>query len=227
MNHMTNLGKKPGGVAALCIGSAFSIHLIRFWWLELRIGPVAGQNFFAVEDVMRIINSPLWAVSGVMHLVAAAALLTLALPESKQAAENCLRRYPGAIAAVIGSGCFLLVGMTHLIGVSQIGSLTASCAGDGHTALVTYNLVRTVVLGSSFIALGCFLLLDAGSKLRAGIGPKSIHIIGLLAGVLCVLFVFLYTIAPLFLTTLMMVAVAAWGFAKGSAMLAAGFESDT
>ena len=113
MNHMTNLGKKPGGVAALCIGSAFSIHLIRFWWLELRIGPVAGQNFFAVEDVMRIINSPLWAVSGVMHLVAAAALLTLALPEDCATPANldagaiAPTRYPrrcGACHAVAAAG---------------------------------------------------------------------------------------------------------------------------
>ena len=116
------------------------------------------------------------------------------------------------LAATIGSGLFLLLGMTHIIGVPQIRTLTDFCAEDGHTVLAAYNLVRTVLLSSAFFALGWFLLIDASSKLRSGITPKSIQIIGLIAGVLCVLFVFSYTTAPLLITTLMMVAVTLWGF---------------
>jgi hypothetical protein len=211
---MSNISNKHSGVAALGIGIAFAGHLIRVWWLELYTGPVVEKNFYAVEDVMTIIDSPLWVVSGVLHLAVAAALSVLALSETNQAATARSERSAGAIAAVIGSGCFLLLGMTHLIGVPQIETLTEFCAGDGHTASVTYNLVRTVLLGSAFFALGWFLLLDAGSELRAGVGPKWIRIIGLFAGALCVLFVFSYAAVPLLSTTLMMVAVTLWGSAQ-------------
>jgi hypothetical protein len=154
-----------------------------------------------------------------MYLVAAAALLALALPDSNQAAVDYPERRPGGVAAEIGSGCFLLLGMAHLIGLPQIGTLTEVCAEDGRTALVAYNLVRTVLLGGAFFALGWFLLLDAGSNLRSGVGPKSIHLIGLFAGVLCVLFVFSYAAAPLLTTTLTMAALTVWGLGQALAKL--------
>lgn len=214
---MTIDGNRFGGIAALFIGIAFAGHLIRVWWLELHIGPVAEQNIYAIDDVMAIVDSPLWVVSGVLHLVVAAALSALALQESNQAAKNCEDHCPGTTAAVIGSGCFLLLSMIHLIGVPQTAALADFCAEDGRTALVAYNIVRTVLLGSAFFALGSFLLLNGGSKLRTGAGTKLIHITGLAAGVLCVLFVFSYPVAPLNITSLMMVAVTVWGFAQALA----------
>ena len=201
------------------IGIAFAGHLIRFSWLQLHTEPVAEQNFYALEDVMTIIDSPLWVVSGAMYLVVAASLLMLALPESKEAAIEREYPFPGAIAAVIGSACFLLLGISHLIGVPQIEILTESCAENGRTAVVAYNLIRTILLSSAFFALGWFLLLDAGRMLRSGVGPKSIHVVGLFAGVLCVLFVFSYTAAPLLFTPLMMVAVTVWGLGQALAKL--------
>ena len=224
---MTNVSKTYSGVPALCIGVAFAGHLIKVWWLELTIGPVAEQNVYALEDALTIIDSPLWAVSGLMHLVVAAALFAMALRESDQAAADRPERRPAATAALIGSGSFLLLGMTQLIGVPQIGTLTEFCAEDGRTALVAYNIIRTVFLGSSFLVLGWFLLSDAGSGLRRNDGPKLIHVIGLIAGVLCVLFVFSYTAAPLLITTLMMAAVMVWGLGLAlSTLVISGSKSE-
>jgi hypothetical protein len=216
---MTYVSKTYSGVPALCIGVAFAAHLIRVWWLELTIGPVAERSVYALEDVLTIIDSPLWLVSGVMHLVVAAALSAMALSEPDRAAADHPARHPAATAALIGSGSFLLLGMTNLIGVPQIGTLTELCAEDGRTALVAYNIIRTVFLGSSFLVLGWFLLSDTGSELRRGNGPKFIHVIGLIAGVLCVLFVFSYTAAPLLITTLMMATVMVWGLGLAMATL--------
>ena len=224
---MTYVSKTYSGVPALCIGVAFAGHLIRVWWLELTIGPVAERSVYALEDVLTIIDSPLWLVSGVMHLVVAAALSAMALSGPDRAAADYPKRHPAATAALIGSGSFLLLGMTNLIGVPQIGTLTELCAEDGRTALVAYNIIRTVFLGSSFLVLGWFLLSDAGSGLRRNDGPKLIHVIGLIAGVLCVLFVFSYTAAPLLITTLMMATVMVWGLGLAlSTLVISGSKSE-
>ena len=224
---MTYVSKTHSGVPALCIGVAFAGHLIRVWWLELTIGPVAERSVYALEDVLTIIDSPLWLVSGVMHLVVAAALSAMALSEPDRAAADHPKRHPAATAALIGSGSFLLLGMTNLIGVPQIGTLTELCAEDGRTALVAYNIIRTVFLGSSFLVLGWFLLSDAGSELRSSDGPKLIHVIGLIAGVLCVLFVFSYRAAPLLITTLMMATVMVWGLGLAlSTLVISGSKSE-
>ena len=224
---MTYVSKTYSGVPALCIGVAFAGHLIRVWWLELTIDPVAERSVYALEDVLTIIDSPLWLVSGVMHLVVAAALSAMALSEPDRAAADHPKRHPAATAALIGSGSFLLLGMTNLIGVPQIGTLTELCAEDGRTALVAYNIIRTVFLGSSFLVLGSFLLSDAGSELRSGAGPKLIHVIGLIAGVFCVLFVFSYTAAPLLITTLMMATVMVWGLGLAlSTLVISGSKSE-
>ena len=214
---MTNVSKSYSGLPALFIGVAFAGHLIRVWWLELTVGPVAEQNFYALEDVLTIIVSPLWVVNGVLHLVVAAALSGLALPAPQRAAAEPPERRPATTAALIGSGSFLLLGMTQLIGVPQIGTLTEFCAEDGGTALVAYNLIRTVFLGSAFLVLGWFLLANAGSELRNSNGPKLIHIVGLIGGGLCVIFVFSYTLAPLLTTSLMMVAITVWGLGQALA----------
>lgn len=211
---MTNVSKRYYGLAALFIGVAFAGHLVRVWWLELTIGPAAEQNFYALEDVLTIIDSPLWVVSGVLHLVVATALSVLALPVPHRAAADRPERRPETTAALIASGSFLLLGMTQLIGVPQIGTLTEFCAEDGGTALVAYNLIRTVFLGSAFLVLGWFLLANAGSELRNGSGPKILHIVGLIGGALCVIFVFSYTLAPLLITSLMMVAITVWGLGQ-------------
>jgi hypothetical protein len=163
---------------------------------------------------MLFIDSPLWFLTGVLHIIAAAALVTLALPESNEAVGDDLRLRLRTMAATIASGMFVLLGMTHLIGVSQIRTLSSFCAEDGRSVLAAYSLIRTVLLGSGFFALGWFLLIDAGSKLGSGIRPRSIQVIGMVAGVLCVPFVFSYALAPVVVTTLMMVAVAVWGFGQ-------------
>ena len=211
---MSIVNKHYGGAAGLGIAIVFASQFIRLWWLELRVGPVAEESLYAVEDVMAVIDSPLWAVSGALFLVAAASLSLFAVAESNDVAIDRPELSPGAVPAVIGSGCFLLLGMIHIIGVPQIGALTEFCAEDGRTTLVAYNLVRTVLLGSAILALGWFLLLDAVSKLRRGVGPQLIHSIGLVAAVLCMLFAFSYNAAPLLLSTLMMLAVSVWGGAR-------------
>lgn len=208
---MASANRKIHGIAGLCIGVVFAGQLSRFWWLERRFGPVGEQNFYAIEDVMSIIDSPFWFLTGVLHLVAAAALVALALAESNQAMREELRLQPRAMIAAITSGIFVLLGMSHLIGVPQIRTLSDFCAEDGRTVLAAYSLMRTVLSGGGFFALGWFLLIDAGSKLRAGIRPRSVQVIGLIAGALCMLFVFSYAASPLLVTTLMMGAVAVWG----------------
>jgi len=203
--------KRIHGIAGICIGVAFAGQLSRFLWLERNLQPVEAQNFYALEDVISIIDSPMWSLTGVLHVIVAAALVALALPESKQGPGRDLRLQPRAMAAAIASGMFLLLGMTHLIGVPQIRTLSDFCAEDGRTVLAAYSLLRVVLLGSGLFALGWFLVFDAGSKLGSGIKPRLIPVIGLIAGVLCVLFAFFYTAAPQLLTTLMMAAVAVWG----------------
>ena len=77
--------------------------------------------------------------------------------------------------------------------------------------LEAYGLFRVVLLGSGIFALGWFLLIDGGNRLAVGAGSRTIPIIGLIAGALCVLFVFLNAAAPVPVSMLMMAAVAVWG----------------
>ena len=198
------------GTAALCLGLAFGGHLLKLLWLEPRLGLAAQQGVYDYDTVLALIGSRIWVFAGLMHLLAAAAMAVLALPEPYPSS-------PGAklsgVAAMLGSTCFLLLSITTLIGTQGIEQATRWCDGDGRAALVAYNLVRTIVLGGGMMALGSFLLLRGGSQLLSGQGSRPVHMIGLLVGSLCGIFTF--STEPIFLlTTIVVSGVAIWGLSQ-------------
>lgn len=211
---MTGTGRTANRIAGLCIAAALLSQLGRFWWFELGQPSAVSPGLYALDQVLSIVHSPLWYLGGSLHLATAAAIAVLAATPARPPADVALRAPLRASFATIGAGAFVLLGMMHLVGVPQIGLLSDDCPADGRTVLVAYDLLRTVLAGSGYFVLGSYLLVDAGPAGRTGAAPRLLRAIGLLAGVSCVSFPFLFTAAPRLTTTLTMLAVAAWGFGQ-------------
>ena len=142
-----------------------------------------------------------------MHLLAAVALGLLALPTSRPASPLS---FLTGFAALLASTCFLILSMSHFHGLPEIESTLQWCASDGRAALVAYNLIRVVALAGGIFALGSFLLLQSSDRLHSGKGSRTVHLIGVLAGILCLLFVFSGTPSTL-ITGLALGAILVWG----------------
>ena len=213
MNKIMCINNKLYNFAALCLGLAFTGHLLNLWWFEPRLGLPAMQDVYDLSTVLAVFDSPVWIFGGLMHLLAAASMSVLALPESDSASP--VIKLTG-VAAILGSTCFLLLSMTNFIGMPEIEATAQLCEGDSRTALVGYNLVRGIALGGAMFALGAFLLLGSSNRLQSGSGSRLVHAVGLIAGLLSMLFAF--SAAPsLVITTLTMASVVIWGLSHGLA----------
>lgn len=207
-------GRRAKRLAGLCIAVALLSQLGRFWWFELAEPPAASAGLYALERILSIMHSPLWYLGGSLHLATGAAIVVLAATPLRPVAHDALRAQLRVIVATIGAGAFVVLGMLHVVAVPQIGSLSDACPEDGRTVLMAYDLLKWVLAGSGYFVLGCFILVDAVPGRRIGAAPRSIRNLGLLAGASCVSFPFLFTAAPRLTTTLMMLAIAGWGFGQ-------------
>lgn len=207
-------------VAALFVGIVFAALAIKTWWLELHTEASLARELYALEEAIGVMESPLWATTGILHIVISVSLSLQARPAPRNASAGGTRCSPVTIAAAVSSGIFLLLGIAHIVAVPLVAHFVGSCAADGRTALVAYEILRELLMSGAFAGLGWFLLADSASNHRSGVGPVVANYVGLLAGLLCLAFVFANAIAPLLAGTLMMIAVASWGFIRGLARVA-------
>lgn len=173
--------------AVALLGLAFTGHFVRFLWMQASAHGQAPQMGYSPDAVLEMVGSPLWSFTGAMHLLAAVALAALAV--SSTAAESAGRRLAG-IAAIIGGVCFLILSMSHFQGLAQIESAHRWCAANGHAALVTYNLLRVIVLSGGMFALGAYLLIRTSARTRGGLESRGAPWVGISAGLLSMIYVF-------------------------------------
>lgn len=192
--------------AAAILGLAFTGQFIRVMALESLANGVSQQGSYSLEAVMTMLGSPMWTFAGAMHLLAALSLGVLAL-RSKQNRDAAAGL--AAIAAVVGSACFLVLSMSHFHGLAEVESAQHWCAANEQAALVSYNLLRVITLGAGLFALGAFLILRSAGHLQSGTSRNAIVWIGFLAGIFCVLFALIPSPSDL-ITRLALAGVIVW-----------------
>jgi len=181
---------RPGieKAGTMILGLAFAGLLFRLLLLNMYSHGASGAGKQSMEAVKQLVGSPLWMFAGVMHVLVAVGLAALAArPTQADQAVATLAR----VAAMIGAGCFLLLGMSHIHWASAFDSAENVCCASEHSMMVAYNQFRVIVLGSGMFALGSCLLFNGFSHRYAGNKPEVTGWIAMVAGVLAVLHAFL------------------------------------
>jgi hypothetical protein len=196
--------------AAIILGLAFTGQLVRLLMPGGLVNGPAEPGSYSLEAVMSVVGSSMWIFAGIMHLLVAVALATLASRRVK--GDDSISRLTRT-SGILGGVSFLFLSMSHFHGVSAVQAAEIACAASGQSALVTYNLLRVVTLASGMFALGTFLLLSGlGDRLKRTV-PGSLAWIGLAAGLLCLLFAFASPSSAR-ITAVTLAAVIAWSVGR-------------